>query len=214
MTKLIIISQLCIFLFVCSCGGDYTPFDKAKKQIEEQDYKNALSTLNNIVKEHPTYDSAFLKRAYVYMMLGDKHSALYDYNQMMSNPSFKKIALEGRAMLFYNFMDYENALVDYNNLIKIDKNNFSAYYGRGIVKTQLKIYGNNPDVSSQGTMSDNEGTFYCDYNGAFLDYEKAIELNPNFEDTYVKRGNLFVILNKLDKALEDYNKAIKINSSF
>ena len=34
-----------------------------------------------------------------------------------------------------------------------------------------------------------------DYKGALLDFNKAIELNPNYADAYCKRGNTFFFIN-------------------
>ena len=50
-----------------------------------------------------------------------------------------------------------------------------------------------------------------DYNGAIVDYTKAIEINPNYFISYVNRG---VVKNELKDyygAIADYTKAIEIN---
>jgi uncharacterized caspase-like protein/Flp pilus assembly protein TadD len=49
-----------------------------------------------------------------------------------------------------------------------------------------------------------------DYKGAFEDYAKAIEINPNDEKIYLNRGLTKAILSDHKGAIEDYNKVITL----
>ncbi len=54
-----------------------------------------------------------------------------------------------------------------------------------------------------------------DNDNAFEDYNKAIELNPEYAMAYQNRGTLYQSYwFKYDKAMDDYNKAIKLNPEF
>ncbi len=51
-----------------------------------------------------------------------------------------------------------------------------------------------------------------DYSGAILSYSKAIEINPKYVDSYIKRGFVkFVYLKDYTGAISDFTKAISIN---
>jgi tetratricopeptide (TPR) repeat protein len=69
-------------------------------------------------------------------------------------------------------------------------------------------------------------TTLADYDSALMDYNRAIELNPNFAEAYLSRGQLLYLkadrridaisdvqrcakISKLQKKLEIYNKAIE-----
>ena len=52
-----------------------------------------------------------------------------------------------------------------------------------------------------------------DHYGAIADYNKAIEINPNYDSAYVNRGATKMTLKNYYGALADYNKAIEINPS-
>ncbi len=184
---------------------------KKKELIKQNDFKDGLEILNNIISQNPTFDSAYIQRAYCFSKLGDFKSSLADYNHAMANPSLKISALDGRAILYYKTMQYQKALDDFTEIIRLNKNDYHAYYGRGLVKTEFKIYRTNPDTNSLTTSFDESGkSFYYDYNGALEDYDKAIDLNPSYADTYVMRGKLFNQLQKNDKA---YYQTLISNSS-
>jgi tetratricopeptide (TPR) repeat protein len=49
------------------------------------------------------------------------------------------------------------------------------------------------------------------YDKAIEDYNKIIELKPDFADAYVSRGNTYYNKSKYDLAIADYQKAVKID---
>ena len=52
-----------------------------------------------------------------------------------------------------------------------------------------------------------------DHYGAISEYNKAIEINPNYDSAYANRGATKMNLKNYYGALSDYNKAIGINPS-
>jgi len=53
-----------------------------------------------------------------------------------------------------------------------------------------------------------------DYMGAIQDYNKAIELNPNYARAYYNRGATKGKLGEYRGAIQDYNKAIELNPNY
>jgi tetratricopeptide (TPR) repeat protein len=63
----------------------------------------------------------------------------------------------------------------------------------------------------------NRGLEYMNENNmdqALTDYNKAIELKPNYTEAYVNRGNIMRGNQKNADALNDYNKALAVNPNF
>ena len=52
-----------------------------------------------------------------------------------------------------------------------------------------------------------------DYSGALSDFNKAIELDPNYDKAYYNRGKIQVYLNNYYDANEDYTKCIEVSST-
>ena len=50
------------------------------------------------------------------------------------------------------------------------------------------------------------------YDVAISDYDKAIELKPNYADAYYNRGNAYNVKDEHSLAIKNYNKTIQINS--
>jgi tetratricopeptide (TPR) repeat protein len=48
---------------------------------------------------------------------------------------------------------------------------------------------------------------------AYLDYSKAIELNPTFAAAYTNRGNVRLLRNDAAGAIEDFRTAIELDPS-
>jgi len=83
--------------------------------------------------------------------------------------------------------DNKAAIVDFTNIIKLDTNNYEAFYYRGNAEFNLR----------QGKE-------------AILDYNKAIELKPDYADAYYNRAFCKQFLNDKDGACNDWQKSIAL----
>jgi tetratricopeptide (TPR) repeat protein len=88
--------------------------------------------------------------------------------------------------------EMDAALNKINKAIEIDPDYFDAYALRAAIKNKLK-----------------------DTEGVLLDYNKIIELNasaPGIEVVYINRSAIFLQKGEIEKALQDADKAVSINS--
>ena len=51
------------------------------------------------------------------------------------------------------------------------------------------------------------------YQDAFADYRSALAIIPDLPEAYVGRGNIYFLAGKLDRAIEDYSRALDLNIS-
>ncbi|OFY84564.1 MAG: hypothetical protein A3K10_03315 [Bacteroidetes bacterium RIFCSPLOWO2_12_FULL_31_6] len=75
--------------------------------------------------------------------------------------------------------------------------------------SSVKVYSQS--LSEKYNESGLEKSKKEDYNGALLDYDKAIELNPQIDEYYTHRGHCKYALSDFEGALKDFDKAILIN---
>jgi protein O-mannosyl-transferase len=85
---------------------------------------------------------------------------------------------------------WENTLVLWNDVIDKHKTIPAAYYNRG-----LYFFNNGRDSD------------------ALNDFNKAIELKPNYADAYNNRGSVFMKFGKIENALTDLNNAVSYNKN-
>ena len=100
-----------------------------------------------------------------------------------------------------------NIIADNNKTIQLNPNDFLAYYNRGNAKFTLKTLIDKwgPEFSDEWAEgSDNYK------NEAISDYNKAIQLKPDYAAAYNNRGCAKEDLKDYTGAIADYSKAIQI----
>lgn len=102
------------------------------------------------------------------------------------NLSKSRVYTEEGSKLLLRYSKFDEAEETLTKAIKYDKHNFEAYYYRGCAK-----------VNGQK------------YKEAIADFEKAVELKPDYADAYFNLGNTYFLMHEEDKACEYYRLADK-----
>ena len=102
------------------------------------------------------------------------------------NPSKSRLYTEEGSKQLLRYSQYEKAEETLTKAIKYDKHNYEAYYYRGCAKTNAQKYEE-----------------------AIADFEKAVELKPDYADAYFNLGRIYYIMHDEDKACENYQLAAK-----
>lgn len=100
------------------------------------------------------------------------------------NPAKSRIYTEEGSKLLQRYSEYKKAEETLTKAIKYDKSNFEAYYYRGCARVNA-----------------------MKYDEAIADFEKAIELKPDYADAYFNIGRTYYIMHDEDKACEYYKLA-------
>ena len=105
----------------------------------------------------------------------------------------------------YNKKDKtEDGLSAINRAIELRPDYAEAYLPRGNMKFKHQI---NKSIAEGGQ---NQISQVQDQADLFLaDYDKAIELNPNYTEAYVDRGNVKRFIGRNEEALSDFDEAIR-----
>ena len=102
------------------------------------------------------------------------------------NPAKSRLYTEEGSKLLLRYSDYKKAEETLTQAIQYDKNNYEAYYYRGCARVNA-----------------------MKYEEAIADFEKAIELKPDYADAYFNMGKTYFLIHDEDKACEYYKLADK-----
>ena len=106
----------------------------------------------------------------------------------------KNIKINGLFNLAYqaaNKEDYNSAMEYYKQILVIDSENYTAYYGLGLYENYLKEYEKSIEY-----------------------FDNAIKYNNKYVDAYFNRGLSKMKLKRYDEALSDYSFVIELDNKY
>lgn len=171
---------------------EHYPYEiKSLKSIED-----GLWELHGLTNEIPVTSEILLfwgldmyKRGYEFDSKLEAYGALYDHKK----PKLPNLEKSQEDIYFdkgvdcYNSGDLSGAMINWTLVLAINKNEPNAYYSRAIVKNELYIW-----------------------KSAISDYDKAIEIAPDFAAAIANRGTVKDENRDYDGALKDYNRALEL----
>ena len=153
----------------------------------KHDYNNAILKYSEAVEFDADLAPAYANRGNAYGVLGKYDIALADLN--------KAIQLKDNVFWFYSDRGNIHVMMQNRDLALDDFNKAIALY-----PYSAKIYGDRSNV------------YYGkkEYLNAMNDAIKSVELDPYNASGYISKAMIFEKLDKPDKALENYNKALEL----
>ncbi len=120
---------------------------------------------------------------------------------------------------------WENSATLFNHALKVTKNNYLAYQGRGITYGEMELYQEAIEDFDKviSIKKDyvyayiNRGFAYYNigkYQKAVGDFNEAIRLRPDKAEFYNNRGINYAALGQYEPAIEDLNKAIALKKDY
>jgi tetratricopeptide (TPR) repeat protein/S1-C subfamily serine protease len=153
-------------------------------------YPEAIKIYDRLIERDPK-SWAYYNRGVIKSELGDKKSAIADYDiAIRINPQFA-IAYNNRGVVKSELGDKKGAIADYDITIRIDPQYAEAYNNRGLAKSELG-----------------------DKKGAIADCDIAIRIDPKSAIAYSNRGSVKYKLGDKKGATEDFNIAIRIDPQY
>lgn len=131
-------------------------------------------------------------------------------------------AYNNRGKAYKKLNDYSRAIKDFEIVIKNDPKNLEAYDNlaysyeqQGDNKRALDLYteaiNRNPDNPDAYIY---RGDYYCQrrfgFDKAIVDYDKAVQINPNYYKAYERRGYAKEMTRDFEGAIEDYTEMIRL----
>lgn len=163
---------------------------------EKQDTANYLKMLYMVVDQEPTEIKAHLELGYYYQQKADPQAAMHYQNALLIDPNNEEVNYN-LALLYYDLGEVDKAVEQYKILLSITHEGLyaqNAMYNLGyIVWTRDNDYQEAISLFTQAIEADNDhpqaaiyaarGEVYeqiKEYDKARDDYNKAMQLEPNF----------------------------------
>lgn len=166
--------------------------------------------LKKIFKEIEKYndgkhDNKIIKLCDEGLKIDDKNPELYFY---------KAKSLYQLALYNMDSNKYLEAINNFNIAFDIEPDNKATHYNRGLCYFYLALNENiNEEYLNKAIKDfDNVILFLNEFEKNIKNEIGIIELNKKYDESYSIRALSYVHLNKYDKALDDFNMAIKYNS--
>lgn len=129
-----------------------------------------------------------------------------------------------RAIEFALVQDFNSAVEDLNNALSLRPSFTLAYFYRANIRYKLIEYLRNTaneqsaSLNEQRTDQKNkalrENQFKIDVELMMRDYDKVMELQPDFRFAYYNKANILCTQQDFKSAITNYNKAIDVDPDF
>ncbi len=218
-----------------SSNPSYVYFLLGNAYKEQKNYTEAINQYGKIIKLKQDSDSlyqAYISRGTAYQAMGKMDKALEDFTRASEindrpDPVYIHLVLGN----FYNVRkEYGKAIEQYNKVISLKPNSntlYQAYISRGTAYqtmgkmdkaledfTRALEINDRPDPAYAYFLVSNIYNVRKEYGKAIEQYNKVISLKPNSNtlyQAYISRGTAYQTMGKMDKALEDFTRALEIN---
>lgn len=196
-----------------------------KEAIEQYDKAVTLGLADN-----PTWMIVYFNRANARRLLGEYDKSIEDCNKVLELRKWAEdLSDEDKEIYFirgWNYLaknDYKKAEADFNKAIEINKHYVQAHNYLGIVYLEQNDFKKAIEVFSKAIAETPKGQFYpdaysCrgqaylasnDLTRAIVDFTEILEKDPQSPVGLELRADTYFLKGSFDRAVRDYNGAIK-----
>ena len=181
----------------------------------------AITDFTSAISFKPDFTISYFNRGLVRSELNGDSGAIEDFTKAIDIDPNNAAAFHSRGISKEKIKDYEGAMADIEKAIEIETDDWTK---NRLKEFKERIHNKIADSDSIDNSYENDiekAQEYLirgivksnskDYKSAISDFDKAIKLNPNFDDAYNNRGVAKEYLTNYNGAIEDYNKFIELN---
>lgn len=162
--------------------------------VKDTKFPEAISDLSRALELDPHDAKSYASRAQAYRKLERFSQAIADYSSEIqhSQPTMKSLSFRGYCEA--KIGRFEEAVRDFTEVVKLDPMNINALYNRGISLYRL---GEHRRVRTRQAVAD---------------FTKVIAADEFNSTALFHRGCCYEALKELDKSIEDYTRALELES--
>ena len=196
-------------------------FKRAHVYSDTNEIDLALQDINTLILMYPKNNDYYRARANLFAKKRRYGKAIEDYSKAIALDPEKLENIVGRARVYYWYSEYALSIRDWDTAInknpKVPKyycNRAHMYIHEGQAwkaikdcETALEMKPDYPPVYKVFGDALYEMTEYAK---SIEKYSKAIELGDNSYDTYLRRGDAYLVVGNNDEAMKDFEQASKL----
>lgn len=181
-----------------------TTYNQTKK------WKNEFALWDNVLNVYPDISFALVLRGCEYNTVGEYNKAMMDFDKAIVLDPKDGSAYFNRGVAKSKTGDFKNAIPDFEKAdkFKIEKKHFVNLYvswgaalaNTGKLKEAMKLFdkaiGLDPGDASVYNNRGITKAMLGDTNGAIVDFEMAIKLNPEFTDAINNKNRALEVVSK------------------
>lgn len=121
-----------------------------------------------------------------------------------------------RGIEYALVQDYSSAIDDLNMAVSMKSDFAIAYFARANIRYKYVDYLRNENKETSSDLKNNyaENDYKFDVELIMRDFDKVIELQPDFPFSYYNKANILVSIKDYQSAINLYNKAIEVDGDF
>jgi len=188
----------------------------------KKNYGDALLNLDKAIEIDNKNLNNYSNKGFIYLKKKEYDSAILVYNQIIRLEPKNILGYRLRANAYVNKKEHEKAINEYTQYLRIDSTNASAYSSRGLINKTIKNYEaaisdytnfirlnpkNKVGYSFRGDIYKLMG----ETQKAIAEYEEYVKANET-SGVFLNRGRFYADLKKFDLAINDYNKAVSLDT--
>jgi len=188
--------------------------EAAVSDQQAQYHFHSIDDYSLLIANDSTNADAYFGRALDYMVLQDLSQSINDFTRVINlRPDFI-LAYFNRAVVRFKLMQIgtynENAS---NNDVQNLSLNFQNKLNKPVQPNSSNPYIK-PQADTDNSLKDKDYNQVTNYDQIIQDYNKVIQLNPDFVYAYYNRANIRGYQKDFREAVADYTEAINRNPQF
>ncbi len=188
-------------------------------------WKDSITLWSDVLQHYPANNNrGYLNRASAYYYEGNYAAALQDYDKLLTIEPTNGGAYIGLGLVKKALKDTTDAVKAFNRAIVLGQK-YDGYLNRACVKIDAKEFsGALADLDSaehfnatRPELYENKGLIFYktgQYQQAFQNYDRAIQINPNSGNAYFGRGQARQAINDVEGAMKDFTLSLNLLPSY
>jgi tetratricopeptide (TPR) repeat protein len=201
-------------------------------RAQQGNNRQAIESYNQAIQADPTNPATYINRGVSHHRLGELDAALNDYNKALELDPNLAIAYSNRSHVYYDQQKFQEAYNDANNAVQLSAELPEAQINLGNARLKIAPNPNDPTIQNAAIQDYNQvitatplqpgkaaiagtnrGNIFLSQNKnpeAFRDYDRAIQLNPEFAEAYFNRAIASQKVGNIPAAIQDYERAAQL----